>query len=226
MTSEPSQPTNWQMVIAVARVMSRIVPSTRYASYNFDAFAPTTRKNAAALATTKRYAKGYPALNQEAAQNLILSGPPGCGKTLLGASTLRQFVADDIENGEESTHRFTAHVELLAEWRRVSGRRTGSGEETFFREYSKRGQLLVLDDLRAPRSTEEADALDWLVELRYRQECCPTIVTTNLNLADLKLALGDRSFDRLREGALLALMDGASHRARFAWDGPPAEDEQ
>ncbi len=217
--------TNWEMVMAVARTMSRVVPSSRYAAYRFERFEAKTTKQAAALATAKRYVAGLPHLDENAAPNLFLSGPPGCGKTLLATSALRQVVADEVENGDPVIHRFVAHAELLAEWKRSTSRR-GCGEESFFRDYSQQQQMLVLDDVRAPRSTEEADALDWLIEMRYRQECCPTVITTNLNLADLKLALGDRSFDRLREGALLATLDGVSHRARFAWDGPPQEADE
>lgn len=44
----------------------------------------------------------------------------------------------------------------------------------------------------------------------------PTILLTNQNKAGMKVFLGDRSFDRLREGGQWVTFDWESHRGKVA----------
>ena len=50
-----------------------------------------------------------------------------------------------------------------------------------------------------------------IIDKRYR-DLMPTILLTNQGKAGLKTFLGDRSFDRLREGGIWVPFDWASQR--------------
>lgn len=204
-----------QRLVAECKALATIVPGRRYLDASFDNFAPKTKKQAAALAMARAFSQ---MLYEIEGSGLWLMGPPGTGKTHLAVAVVRQQVRDDLEyEGEARAHRFASHAELLREFRSCGSKGKGGTEDDFFTRYA-RCALLVLDDLQAPGTAGEAAALDWLIERRYRERLS-TVVTTNLNLGELRLALGDRAFDRLREGTRLAVMDGPSHRARMGWEG-------
>jgi DNA replication protein DnaC len=215
--SDPMSVEDLKFVVR-ARRMAAVVPSTRYAAASFDNYKPATKKQAAALATAKRFVRLLPWLNLDGGANLWLIGPPGTGKTHLAIGVLRCAIEDDIEQEAESPYAFISHTEWNRAWKAAA--RKGA-EDQFLERYTQ-PSLLVLDDVRGA-DLAEVEALGLLVELRYRQLCKPMIITSNLTVPELRQAIGDRSFDRLREGALLAVLDGASHRARHEWNGPPEE---
>lgn len=209
--------------LAVVKRMANVTRSGRYAEARFETFKPATKKQAAALATAERFTRAIPWVTGDlGCSNLWFLGLPGLGKTHLAAAVLHSAVAEDLEEGGEFAHAFVSHAELMREWRQA--RKTHGTETAFFDRYTQQG-ILVLDDIKPARTDEEAEAFDWLVELRYRHPCRPIVLTANLNQADLREALGERSFDRLREGALLAVLDGSSYRARFGWDGASIKED-
>lgn len=73
----------------------------------------------------------------------------------------------------------------------------------------------MLDDVGAGHGSEaELVQLLEIVDLRYRLEK-PTVVLSNLVATALKPALGDRLYDRLREGATIKACNWASMRGEF-----------
>src|SRR5260363_145927 len=84
-----------------------------------------------------------------------------------------------------------------------------------FSEYSETQTLmlfstldrLVLDEVGAQYGTDsEADILFDVLNRRYR-DVRPTILLTNLGKAGMKVFLGERRFDRLREGGIWVPFD-------------------
>ena len=196
--------------VQISRRMAAIIPAPRYALATFENYKPATKKQASALATARRFVQRVPWWESEAAGNLLLLGAPGTGKTHLAASVLHAAVADDIDAADDvGAYVFTSHAELMREWRAAVKVRT---EAAFLQRYTV-PLILVIDDVRQPRSADDVEGFEELAEARYRQITRPMVLTSNLNVS------------LLREGALLAVLDGVSHRARHGWEGQPVDDE-
>ena len=96
-------------------------------------------------------------------------------------------------------------------WRRDSER-----TETQVLDMLAGVDLLVLDEVGVQYGTEaEQVNLFDIIDKRYRA-LMPTILLTNQGKAGLKSFLGDRSFDRLREGGQWVVFDWESYRGRAA----------
>ena len=135
-------------------------------------------------------------------QNLILSGPVGCGKTHAAIAAARAC----SELG--SSPLIFPVVELLEQLR-------PSGPEGFL-ERAVAADLLVLDDLGAERPSDwTAERLALIIDRRWLDER-PIVATTNLSLGpagELIEALGERSYSRLvGSGACVLQLAGADRR--------------
>jgi DNA replication protein DnaC len=96
-------------------------------------------------------------------------------------------------------------------WRRDSPR-----TETEVLDMLASVHLLVLDEVGVQYGTDaEQVSLFDIIDKRYR-DMMPTILLTNQNKAGMKAFLGDRSFDRLREGGQWVTFDWESHRGKVA----------
>jgi DNA replication protein DnaC len=142
-------------------------------------------------------------LNPEAGGGLWLIGPPGTGKTHLGSAMVQHVIRE---------RRMWACVlsarEIITMLRASWGRKVVSNswdwvpqttEEIV--EHLGNVALLVLDEVGNSFNTEaEQVQLFDVIDLRYKL-CRPTVVISNLPAQEMKKSLGDRSYDRLREGA-------------------------
>lgn len=135
---------------------------------------------------------------------IILCGPAGTGKTHLAVAGLYQSaISDDPEDWPSLV--FANYPELALEW---ADRRSHGDMGALVDAW-----VLLIDDLMPPKSAAEADALHLLVDRRYRTAGMRMIVTTNMTPVEMRQALGDRTFDRLRHDALMLPVDGTSYRA-------------
>ena len=76
--------------------------------------------------------------------------------------------------------------------------------------------MLVLDEIGVGHgSNAEHVQLFEVLDLRYKLER-PTVLLSNLTTTALKAALGDRVYDRLREGATVKACDWKSYRGEFS----------
>lgn len=171
----------------------------RFVRYTWNGY-PADRIDARATAGAwvSRLLAGQPA------QNLVLHGPAGEGKTGLAVVAAREVAEAGL------SVRFFVGREWLDAVRRASLGQEDDGVEAAARSC----RLLVLDDLGSERGTPFAlERLLSLVDHRYRHEL-PTIVTSNFapsglvgELGRTDATIGERIVSRLVEGAVKIAFD-------------------
>jgi len=119
------------------------------------------------------------------------AGGWGCGKTHLARVVLGA-------SPPHLTH-FIGEPDLLTNLRATYG---GEGSEKLLMGNYRRAGLLMIDDVGTAHVT--ASSQGWLEDIYWRlfdrraEKGLPTLLTTNLTLADLGQRLGGRAFSRLQ----------------------------
>lgn len=157
-------------------------------------------------------------------RSLVLSGPPGAGKTHLAAGICNAIWASDwtaYEAAEEESQRiggyFAAHptVPSMPRWANVPSliNRLRGGDDEVRGEARALGRypgLVVLDDLGREKVTEwTGETIYVLVNDRYERQLS-TIVTTNLSVKELADNGYGPAISRLAEDGRLIAMDTAT----------------
>lgn len=159
-----------------------------------------------ALETARQYAIELKD-NPLSGRNLILMGTCGTGKDHLAVSVLRAAMSYGISAA------YVRGSVLCSECRRSALENASDVPRKF-----KTVGLLVISDIE-PNSTKPATdfeerAIMELVDFRY-SEMLPVVVTTNKdNRSELSKAIGERTVDRLFDGAIRVPMIWPSHRRR------------
>ena len=135
---------------------------------------------------------------------LVLSGGPGCGKTVAAATWILAFVFDDQLWGKSSEY-MGDRPEFRSAWpiwiTAAKLARCDRYDEIYMAKILRTPRLVV-DDLGGEyldKGGFYASLLDEIVNER-QAESKPTIMTTNLNADAFKERYGERIIDRIREG--------------------------
>lgn len=142
--------------------------------------------------------------------NLILSGPPGTGKTHLGAAMVNKVIR--AQKRWAAIHSAREIVRMLRNtWGKRLAHDAPQTESELIRHLCSI-DLLVIDEIGIGFGSEaEAVQLFDIIDGRYQREL-PIVLCSNLPLAELRMVLGERAYDRIREGAKVVPCDWASHR--------------
>jgi DNA replication protein DnaC len=178
----------------------------RYLEAGFDNFEATTKDQRRVLQACREFADNF----KREGGGLWLIGPPGTGKTHLGSAIVRTLIEQHA-----TAARIASAREIVRRLRDTWRRGAEETEAAVIEEYGWLS-LLVVDEVGAGFGSEaEQVQLFDTVDMRYVLKR-PTILLSNLNQPMLRTALGDRSYDRLREGATVLVLNWPSHRGAAA----------
>lgn len=198
-------------------LVDRAAIPERFRNRRIDTYRANTDGQRRALDAAREYVDDMPEV-MRTGRCLVLLGRPGTGKTHLacaivwsavatGYSTLYATVMDVIRAVRDTWRRDAdlTEAEVLGRFARID--------------------LLVLDEVGVQYGTDaERVTLFEVINKRYL-DCRPTIIVSNESHDGIKAYLGERSFDRLREGGgRLVVFDWDSYRTSATVDrnGPLA----
>lgn len=139
-------------------------------------------------------------------RSMMLLGQVGTGKTHLATGILQQVIRNFAAQGLAG--RYTTAGGIIRSVKDTFGAQ-GKTESQVYADLVA-PYLLIIDEVGVQHGTDfERTVLFEVVNGRYEQ-MKPTIIVSNLGMADLRNCLGDRAVDRLRDkGGLVVL---------FRWD--------
>lgn len=201
---------------AISMIMRRSGIPKRFARHTLDGFTAADEKQERVLKICRAYANRF---SDRLANGggLVMCGRPGTGKTHLACA-----IANHIA-GEGRRSVFASVMEAV---RRVKETWSRDREETETEAIASflKPDLLILDEVGVQFGSEaEKIILFEIINGRYN-EMRPTILISNLPLAELGTYLGERVIDRMKEGggAVLAF-DWESKRESIKGQMPPAD---
>ncbi|MFM9371879.1 ATP-binding protein [Streptomyces sp. Da 82-17] len=148
---------------------------------------------------------GVPGIAQ--GRSLLIAGTTGTGKTHQAYGAIRSLLAE----GVRLRWKAVTAADLYAELRP----RPGHDGEREFMELA-RCPLLFIDDLGAAKTSEWTEEITMRLINRRYNEMLPTLLTTNLGMADLRAHIGDRVASRLTEMTDKVILDGPDRRRALA----------
>lgn len=163
----------------------------RYTERTFENFRIENSDMGAAIDTARKYLLKITSESNQGA-NLILSGLPGTGKTHIACAIGREF----CNHGRVL---FVTVSEVIRKIR-TSYRQGSEKTEQDIIDFYSRVNLLIIDEIGIQKGTESEEHLLFeIINNRY-SGFKSTILISNLNASELKDLIGERAFDRMKEG--------------------------
>ncbi len=200
-TECPTCRTEW----AIQQGINRSGIATRFADAAMDNYQTQTAGQAKALQDCRSYLES---VIGGKSGSLALLGKVGTGKTHLACAITIELMR---KTGKQAYYRTVRDMirEVRATWHRDAPE-----TEANVIDRLTQAPLLVLDEVGVMTGTDnEMLILFDVLDGRYR-EGLPTIVSSNLNRQGLQDTLGERMYDRLRDGGKVLVFDWASHRGK------------
>ncbi|MCJ0873301.1 ATP-binding protein [Streptomyces sp. AP-93] len=135
--------------------------------------------------------------------SLLIAGTTGIGKTHQAYGAVRSLLAAGVRLRWQAV----TSADLYAQLRP----RPNHDPEREIQELG-RCPLLILDDLGAAKQSEWTEELTYRLINRRYTEMLPTLITTNLPIAELRNAVGDRVASRLAEMTTRVILTGPDRR--------------
>lgn len=175
----------------------------RFRDRTFDNFVADTESKRHALAIAIEFATEF-AGHSESGTTVIFSGKPGTGKSHLALAAAMVVM-------KSSTALYINALDLIRMVRDTWRRESEMSEVAVLNDLTSVG-LLVIDEIGVQYGTDGEQVILFDVLNRRYRDLMPTILLTNLGAKGMKEFLGERSFDRLREGGIWVTFDWESHR--------------
>lgn len=195
---------------AMARKLGAALIPKRFIDRTLDNYRAEHEGQRRALAFCKRYVAAFAEI-EKTGRCLMLLGQPGTGKTHLGAA-----MANDLMRTTPATAVYRTVGAVLQAIRATYDRSSEQSEADILSSLIE-PSLLVLDEIGVSKeqpSDFELATLFAIINGRYEQ-LRPTVVISNLSHDQLPTAMGERCFDRLREGGgVMVPFEWESHRGK------------
>ncbi|PGH49698.1 ATP-binding protein [Streptomyces sp. Ru87] len=149
--------------------------------------------------------EGAPGLAE--GRSLLIVGTTGTGKTHQAYGAVRSLLIA----GVRLRWKAVTAADLYAELRPRPGH---DGERELLD--LARCPLLIIDDLGASKHSEWTEEITMRLINRRYNAMLPTLITTNLGMADLRAHIGDRVASRLTEMTDRVILDGPDRRRAIA----------
>lgn len=175
----------------------------RFRDRTFANFVADTDAKRNALAVASDFAENF-AEHRERGTTVVFSGKPGTGKSHLAIAAAMSVMTS-------GTALYLNALDLVRMVRDTWRRDSEMTESAVLHELST-VSLLVIDEIGVQYGTEGEQVILFDVLNRRYRDLMPTILLTNLGAKGMKEFLGERSFDRLREGGIWVAFDWESHR--------------
>lgn len=175
----------------------------RFRDRTFDNFVADTDAKRNALRVAKEFADNFSQHFRDGT-TVVFSGKPGTGKSHLA-------IAAGMSAMSTGTVLYVNALDLVRMVRDTWRRDSEMTEGAVLNELST-VSLLVIDEIGVQYGTEGEQVILFDVLNRRYRDLMPTILLTNLGKVGMKEYLGERSFDRLREGGIWVAFDWESHR--------------
>ena len=176
----------------------------RHEGCRLDNFVATSKAQTHALANCEAFVEE--AKNLPTCHNLILIGQPGTGKTHLACGIVNELFDGKGSVMIREASRMINRVKAC--WSRDSE----SDSQEIIDAYADL-DVLIIDEVGAGLGTPSERAILFdVINGRYLNKL-PTILISNLTIDQLKVEIGERAIDRLREPlGIVCVLDGKSHR--------------
>jgi DNA replication protein DnaC len=175
----------------------------RFRDRTFDNFVADTDAKRNALKIAADFAESFDE-HLQSGTTVVFSGKPGTGKSHLA-------IAAAVVAMKTNTAMYLNAMDLIRMVRDTWRRDSEMTEIAVLTELST-VSLLVIDEIGVQYGTDGEQVILFDVLNRRYRDLMPTILLTNLGKAGMKEFLGERSFDRLREGGIWVAFDWESHR--------------
>ena len=177
--------------------------SQRFIGASFTNFEMVCREATANLKKIKAYSDKFPDIKKNGT-SLVLCGRPGTGKTHIASALVINLVKAGI------SCKYSSSFKIMSRIKSTYDKNNARETESHVIQELAECELLVIDEVGVQFGSETEKILFYqIINGRY-DNILPTVLISNLTAEELKKFIGERCFDRLREGGGAVLS--------FGWD--------
>lgn len=156
-------------------------------------------------------------------ESYFLTGGVGVGKSHMVAALIRQYLESLVPEYDEQRKRYYYHdiesrqpifievPELLLRIRDTYNNMSGESEKDIV-DYFTQTPFLVLDDLGTEKASEFSTLMIYLIINRRSTSGKTTVITSNLELIDIRERLSERISSRIKGMCREVIVDGSDKR--------------